>query len=256
MSKYVGADWASKGWATAVLEDGELSTEFHPTVWNLWHKHDDADQILVDIPIGLSEKGRRKCDEEAKDFLENRKSSVFWTPIRKAVEAENIEDAKNTQKEVMDYSISNQSWAIVPRIREVDLFLRENWSSVGRIVRESHPEICFWALNDHTPLRSKSSKGGLEARKNLLFEEPEIPNNEYDTIIAPCTTPDYARFAAENDVLDSIVLAVTAKRAANGNAQTLPNEPPEDEDELPLTDTEGLPMEIVYPNSTPDSRNP
>ena len=236
MANYVGADWASKGWVSAELdEDGGLSVGFHPTIWNLWHDlGDDAEQLLVDIPVGLEEGERRTCDEQAAEHLENRRSSVFWTPIRDAVYEDNIVDAKAVQTDTMEHSISNQSWAIVPRIREVDTFLRKV-DDARNVVRESHPEVCFRKL-DGGRLAGKSTPEGLDERRETL---DRFVSDDWRDRIRVLTEPAYARQSAEDDVLDAIALAVTAKYVADDDCSTFPDDPP--------ADAEGLPMEIVYP---------
>lgn len=240
MATYLGADWASNGWVAAELDDeNSLSVGFYPTIWNLWHERGaDADRILVDIPIGLSEDDRRACDREAKALLGDRRSSVFWTPIRDAVYEDNVEDARTVQTEVMDHSISNQAWAIVPRIREVDTFLRQT-ATPRELVRESHPEVCFSALNDDEPVGAKSDDDGLDARKRVLAATELLDRADCEAAIETLAEPSYARFATADDVLDAMVLAVTAKHVADGTYSTVPDTPP--------TDEEGLAMEIVYP---------
>src|SRR6056297_1684928 len=112
MSKYVGIDWASKGWfAVCLTDDDETEMGFYPSIFNLWHDLDDVDRIFIDIPIGLSQDGKRACDVEAKQLLNPaRGNSVFYTPTRDAVEAQTIEDAKSAQ-EGLDFSVQNQAWA-------------------------------------------------------------------------------------------------------------------------------------------------
>lgn len=248
MGTYVGADWASKGWVAAELdEDGELDVGFYPTIWNLWYEYegDDLEQILIDIPIGLPGDGRRECDQKAKEYLGERRSSVFWTPIREAIYQNNIENAKDVQGNVMEHSISNQAWAIVPRIREVDTFLRKT-DDVQDVVRESHPEVCFRKLNDEPP-GPKSSDVGIEERTEVLCKKLEMDPEECGETSRRLTEPSYGRFAAEDDVLDAIVLAVTAKRVAEDDYSRLSSDTEADE-ERPPTDEKGLPMEIVYPD--------
>jgi predicted RNase H-like nuclease len=247
MAKHVGVDWASKGWVAAELDDdSELDVGFYPTIWNLWYEYEDADvaQILVDIPIGLPEDGRRACDKQAKDELGERRSSVFWAPIREAAYEDNIEDAKDLQEETIEHSISNQAWAIAPRIREVDSFLRKT-DDAQDVVRESHPEVCFWKLSDEL-LESKLSDDGIEDRLKVLCKALEISIEKCEKIGKQLTEPSYARFADEDDVLDAMVLAVTAKRVAEGNFSLLPKDP-ETGGDHPPTDEKGIPMEIVYP---------
>lgn len=243
MGCYIGADWASKGWVAAELDEtGDLTVGFFPTIWNLWHDRGaEADQILVDIPIGLPDEGRRTCDRRAKERLSDRGSSVFWTPIRDAVYENNVEDARQVQTETMDYSISNQAWAIVPRIREVDTFLQENRDDAEGVVRESHPEVCFQALNGDDGLGPKSDEDGIANRKDVLCDQLDIDDQECHDVVASLTEPDYARLSGEDDVLDAMVLAVTARKVADGECSTLP--------ENPSKDDRCLPMEIVYPET-------
>ena len=42
----------------------------------------DVDLITIDMPIGLSESGRRTCDDDARTRLGRAGSSVFPAPLR------------------------------------------------------------------------------------------------------------------------------------------------------------------------------
>ncbi|WP_135853015.1 DUF429 domain-containing protein [Halorussus salinus] len=244
MVSYVGLDWASNGWVVAELdEEGDLSVGFAPTVWNWWHEREtDPEQVLVDIPVGLAADRKRACDREAQALLGGRAGSVFLTPIRAAVYDENIEAAKARHDERdAGFSISNQAWAIVPRIREVDTFLRTTDEARG-LVRESHPELCFRNLNPgDEPVGAKGDADGIERRKALVREAVGVERDELDATVETLTEPRYAPRASADDVLDAAVLAATAERAADGDCVTLPEDPPED--------AAGLPMEIVAPES-------
>ena len=100
MDTHVGVDWASGLWVVveATIETTRIYTE--PSLLNVWHKYRNrANEILVDIPIHLQNEGVRECDQEAKDFLGSRGSTVFWTPNSDAVTAGEYEEAvaKNTR---------------------------------------------------------------------------------------------------------------------------------------------------------------
>lgn len=106
MAKYVGLDWASKGWFGVILEDGgEWETDQFPTIWSLWKYHSDTSRIFIDIPIGLPSEEKRTCDVKAKEMLGNQHSSVFYTPIREAVYQQNLDEAKE-KNEVKPISVS------------------------------------------------------------------------------------------------------------------------------------------------------
>ena len=96
-------------------------------------------------------------------------------------------------------------------------------------VREVHPEVCFWALNDGKPMaHSKKTPSGAQERERLLAEV-------FEGDLACVAVPGAA---ALDDFFDACAVAWTAARIARGRAQRLPAHPPVDE--------RGLRMEIVY----------
>ena len=240
MATYVGVDWAATGWFAVFSRDGEWSAGFYPTIWSVWKYHSDADRILVDVPIGLPsvEQGRRRCDELAKQYLGRLHRSIFYTPVRDAVYEPNLDAAKAINEDA-GYSIQNQAWAIVPRIREVDEFL-DTYPGARDRIRETHPEVCFRALNGDPLRHGKHSASGIEERLAILeAEHPELAA-VYDDIRETYATPEYApRVSGRHDVLDAMVAAVTAA-SPDAELETFPDAPP--------TDERGLPMEIVYPS--------
>ncbi len=247
MSKVVGLDWAAKGWFGVILrDDGRWDTDLFPTIWSVWKRHSDADRILIDVPIGLPAEGRRICDVQAKQLLGPRGRSVFYTPTRAAVYEQNLETAKEMNESQAGFSIQNQAWSIVPRIREVDEFLDMNQTARDRLA-ETHPEVCFYGLNNQTPVdEQKTTASGVARRRELLAEEyPEA-----GSIIERCrdryTIPRYAPMVRDvADIVDALAAAVTARRGPDG-WRTVPR--------APATDDRGLPMQIHYPGRTQQTR--
>ncbi|MDZ7850416.1 MAG: DUF429 domain-containing protein [Halodesulfurarchaeum sp.] len=243
MATAVGVDWAGNGWVAASLEDGEWSVEFFPTVLNLWHAHREAETILLDIPIGLRESGKRACDLAAKSALGgNRQASVFLTPTREAVFAPDIETAKARQQPA-DFSVQNQAWAIVPRIRELDVFLREFEGEVTEDqLLEAHPELCFSGLNGGEPIDvSKGTDEGREARLAVLESVDPALRATFEEAVETFTRPSYAPTIAASktdDILDALVLAASAAQGVE-NLERLPADPDHD----PVLDRQ---IEIVY----------
>jgi predicted RNase H-like nuclease len=94
MSRFVGVDWASGCWVVVATDRYNVEITTEPSILNVWYRHRQADSILVDIPIGLPETSPRACDERAKEFLANRRSSVFAVPCRDAVETRTCEFEK------------------------------------------------------------------------------------------------------------------------------------------------------------------
>lgn len=250
MVKHIGLDWASKGWFGVILhDDGEWTADLFPSILSLWKYHSDAARILVDVPIGLPTAGKRGCDVEAKEKLQRHQHSVFYTPIREAVYRRNLLEAKELQRERdVGFSIQNQAWSIVPRIREVDEFLDEHPGARDRLL-ETHPEVCFWALNGGTPLEGTKRTGpGIERRKQLLWEEYPDARVIFEESVDRYTSPDYAPMVGGvDDILDALVAAVTARRP-DSELSRLPA------DDVPPTDERGLPMQIVYPDTTEQTR--
>lgn len=247
MATYVGVDWAGTGWLGVALDDdGTHAVDLYPSFLSVWHAHRDAETILVDIPVGLTESGLRTADKRARELLSGARShSVFTTPVRDAVYARTLEEAKAINEERAGQSVQNQAWRLCPRIREVDEFLAEFPDAVGT-VRETHPEVCFWALNDGNSLEhSKHTEFGVKKRLELIDSYSTEARAAYDdaveTFIDP---PAYARRLGtddRDDVLDSLVAAVTAKRFA-GEYSTLPDDP-----ETVEISGQSYPIEIVYP---------
>lgn len=240
MSKYAGLDWAGKGWIGIILrDDGTWETDLFPSVWSFWKYHSDADRVLIDIPIGLPDEttGRRSCDIQAKEVLKPRHRSVFYAPIRAAVYEKNLEDAKEVN-ETAGFSIQNQAWGIVPRIREVDEFLDMNPVAQDRL-RETHPELCYHAFKGEPLIHSKHTSDGIAERRELLIEESQNAERILEAMEDQYTKPKYAPMVRHvSDILDAVAAAVTAQRDLH-DLTTVPDNPP--------TDDRGFPMEIVYP---------
>ena len=246
MAKHIGLDWAGKGWFGVILhDDGGWETDLFPSVFSLWKYHSDATNVFVDIPIGLPSEGRRLCDRKAKERLRGDHGSVFYTPVREAVYEGNIEEAKQINERA-GFSIQNQAWSIVPRIREVDEFLDTYPSARDRLV-ETHPELCFYALNGRTTLDAgKRTDEGIKRRRALLAAEHPEAGAIYEESVARFTEPPYAPLVSGvDDILDAFVAAVTARRAPEG-VSTLPEGEP--------TDDRGLPMRMTYPSDTEQTR--
>ena len=84
----VGVDGCSAGWVAVVRSEGSLD-------WGVYESlaavvtDTDPERLLLDIPVGLPSEGRRACDDAAKEQLGSRASTVFYTPARTVLAAEN-----------------------------------------------------------------------------------------------------------------------------------------------------------------------
>ena len=232
--KTVGIDSCPQGWFYIALnENGDYELGIDPFIYTLCEKQADANLMLIDVPIGLPEDKPRQCDQEARRLLApERSSSVFPVPCRKAVYAKNYEEAVKTNKEELGASVSKQSWAICKRISQVDSFLT-NPDHATPYLRESHPEVCFWAMNSHQPLQhSKKKTEGMRERIAVLQKVWPKSAAIYNEAVEEFKRKDLGR----DDILDALVLAVTAMVSHNKLKSVAPVE----------YDQHGLPMEIVY----------
>jgi len=201
----IGVDACSGGWLATGIIDGRSIASLYSDFKKLWLKHSDADRILVDIPIGLSEQGRRECDEEAKDLLGCRGISVFYTPCQQAVRAEEYEEANKAHRKEIGEGLMKQAYNISPKIKQVAEIISE-YDTAEDVILESHPEVCFYALNRQPIAYPKSSERGRKLRLHLLNQVLSDPNQEYQKIMSATLRKDVAR----DDILDALVLSGAA----------------------------------------------
>ncbi len=160
----------------------------------------------IDMPIGLLE-GSRACDKAARKLLgQPRGTSVFAAPCRAALRASSHPEASTINRERTGRGLSRQSWAIAPKIKQVDDAITpgsQHWAF------EVHPEVCFWALNQHRPMaHSKRTAKGADERLGLLA--PVFPNIEYHAAHRP-------PHVGLDDLLDAAVASWAALRGSRGD---------------------------------------
>lgn len=183
--------------------------------------------IAIDIPIGLPDSGARTCDVQARKLIGPRRSSVFPCPIRPLFTARDYEEACRIGIAKEGRKLSQQAWAIAPKISEVDLALTP---AVQSRVIEVHPELCFYGLNRERALdHPKKEREGLALRRRLLTDAGLEPGGFYDQL-----PPG----AALDDLHDALAALWTALRYHRGEARRVPD--------TPATDARGLRMEMWY----------
>lgn len=244
-SMYIGVDGCSDGWIAVWYDTtGYVDSGLYPTIGDLWDDHgNSADTILIDVPIGLRESSAKKrpCDDDARQKLSpNRHSSVFPVPVRAAVHEDCYEEAKSTQEERTDSSLGVQSWHISNLIAQLDTFLLETTPDAIGTIREAHPEICFWALNEKTATTYSKTQQPAAA----FWERIGILESIDASITANVREAATGLNAdvGNDDFIDAFALALTAS-PKTGNFHTLPEEWPNND---PGDPTNKLPMEMVY----------
>jgi len=180
--KVLGADSCPAGWFVAVIDGGILSTSIYESFDQLRNDHENAHRILVDVPIGLPVEERRQCDEKARELLGCRGSSVFYPPSEGAIECDSYDDANETHREDVGHGLSQQAYHISDKIRDVRSVVG---SQYGGKIRESHPELCFAALNNQPIAYPKSAKPGQSLRLELLNETLNDVNTVYHSLSTP-----------------------------------------------------------------------
>ena len=158
---FIGVDGCSSGWISSYKED-QIKWKFaiFPTIERLWNAFSNVKLIMIDIPIGLRDKGNepRLCDKEARKYLtRSRSSSIFPTPCRSVLTASTYQEANKLNRERTGKGLSKQTWNITGKINEVDDLLRKNADARGVFI-ESHPELCFTALSDGEPMHYYKKK--------------------------------------------------------------------------------------------------
>jgi predicted RNase H-like nuclease len=233
--KYIGIDGCRGGWFVVCLDEndrGIFSLIHH--VSEITTTIDSVETLLIDIPIGLKrhQKEERSCDKQARALLQpSRGASVFPAPSRCALNSRSYEDAVRRNRQCTGRGLSKQSFWIMPKIREVDEFVRSGRCDFR--IREMHPELCFWALNNKRPMSyRKKSRDGYEERMALLCRYYPKSRELVERALLTYKQKEVAR----DDIVDALVGAVTARHADSLRALPL----------VPEIDDEGLAMEIVY----------
>jgi predicted RNase H-like nuclease len=221
-ARVAGTDGCPGGWLC--IEQGEsglLTPRLFRTARELLGYAATIDLLTIDIPIGLRDDGPRQVDILVRRLLGPRASSVFPAPVRAALEGNSYLDACSRSAAACGKRLSKQAFAILPKISEVDKGLRADLSLAER-VREVHPEVCFYFLNNQQPMaHPKKSGQGYSDRYRLL-------ESHFGTAIADLRGQVPRKDAADDDLLDALVALWSAQRVRASSHACLPPDPPRD----------------------------
>jgi predicted RNase H-like nuclease len=109
--------------------------------------------------------------------------------------------------------LSAQAAGILPKICELDAFLREDATRNG-VLAECHPEVSFTVMNGGVPLPGKSSAAGQLARVDLVREA--FPDAEAVIRASPLSLRH-----GLVDILDAYAALWSALRWGRGDHETL-----------------------------------
>lgn len=213
----VGVDGAKIGWIAASMNESDTKPELaaYRSFSELALALPEKAIVMIDVPIGLSDQteiGGRSTERFCRKYLGRKGSSVFSTPSRNVLGADSyVEACEQVRHEVPDRKgISKQSWAISPKILEIDNFLQSHNDSF--LLKETHPEVAFAVLNGDRPLASqKKKRRGMEERLELLEGAGYTLSRE-----------DLLRSGGgvqADDKIDACVCLHVAARYARGEAQ-------------------------------------
>ena len=233
---YFGLDGCGIGWLGVVIyDDGSFASDVFTEIGLFWQVFGtDTERVLIDIPIGLPDKGQRDVEAVARRVLPGRASSVFSVPVRAALATYDYDEASAINKRLAGKKLSMQTWHILHMVKQVDELLRRD-ERARRRFHEAHPEVIFWALAGKPMAHSKKSGQGFMERVEVLRRYYAHTDAAVKAIWA-----DQGRFVAEDDVIDALALAVAARME---RFRTLP--------ESPQTDGQGLRMAMIYPEVEP-----
>lgn len=238
-----GVDGCKAGWFYIAFGPSEkVRWGIERTIDALVAKAASDDRIFVDIPIGLpNDRLGRVCDTEARNELcSPRRLSVFSAPVRAVLHhTANYVRANQISKELTGKGLNKQTFNILPKIKEVDELLG-SCGKARKVIREIHPEVCFWALagNKSMQYKKKILKGFCERLAVLREVWPSISKTIEAILEDEKVLEEHGRGNLDgDDILDAAAAAITAWAEPQA-LKTLPEHPPRDR--------RGLPMEMVY----------
>jgi predicted RNase H-like nuclease len=212
----IGIDGCRGGWVLATATERSnvsLSFSIVSEIGGVFAQASEGKAIIaIDVPIGLPASGSRACDLAARRALgRGQGSRVFPAPSRAALAGASYAECCELNRKASGVKISRQTFAIFPKIREVDGSITpplQAW------IREAHPEVSFSVLNGPLQYSKKRAVGRKErlailAQHGILFDAVE----------------ERARLGrarvAVDDLIDAAACLVTARRIHDGATRLL-----------------------------------
>jgi predicted RNase H-like nuclease len=217
----IGLDGFRNGWVAVTLDGDQQTISFHANVAEALSGR--FDWAGIDIPIGMTEDGKRACDLLARERLRPHFSRVF-TGARRWLwqEFSDPDEANREAPRRGQTRVSRQLWHLGRKIMEVDAFLRAH-PLID--VCEVHPELVFLRLNGNKPLPAKKSEEGDALRRRLLKRQG------FRVIDRWLDKERIGTGAKRDDVLDACAVAIAARDPKG----SLPEgAPPLDKYQLPM----------------------
>jgi predicted RNase H-like nuclease len=222
VTRWLGVDGCRGGWLAAWIDDdGNCGCEIIADIAAVDRL--GAAMVMIDIPIGLPQSGRRVCDLAARALLGTARSRVFLDARRPLLDFAD-HGAANQWAKRDGKGVSAQLFNILPKIAAVDRFITPSRQAT---IRESHPELVFMRLGGADPLPTKKTAPGRKLRRDLVHAGGFAAIDDWLTSLA-------RKAAQPDDLLDACALAIVA-RAPHGRVSDVIEH-----------DARGLRMEIWY----------
>lgn len=236
---WVGAHYCGDSWLAVAFDNGGYDhADVFDGVGDCWLQYqDDAEAVLVDVPIGLPADGDRACDRLARDLLGTRASAVVSPPVPAAIRKRRYGVASRVHERQAGTSLSERAFAMSDAIAVLGDLLTE-FPRAGDVVAESNPELCYRAFAGEPLERERDTAGGYAERLRTLASLDRD---------APPAVQSAAEAVAGydvdvSDVLDAMALGYAAW-PGGGDRRSLPPDP--------STDADGKPMRLVYRAGSP-----
>ena len=205
----IGIDGTSTGWIASIgsARNKCLNTiKFSENLDRLLSGYPNS-VVVIDMPIELNKKNYlRQCDVLAKKYLgRNFQSSVFIPPLKRVLQCSTYQEANKLSKEITGKGLSKQSWHLKNKINEVRAV-----SKIYNKLYEGHPECSFKMLKNETLIAKKKTVLGIFERLDLLKKAG------LDPLSIRIDIEKNSKIKID-DILDSMVLFITALRIFKGN---------------------------------------
>jgi|GEM_PF-127860 len=216
-----GADGCRDGWVVVLRQPdtGHTRCRLVDGVDALIGLPETPAVLGVDMVIGLPDRavpGGRPCDRAARQLLGHpRGASVFSPPAADALQAGTYDEAtrRNRASGPGAPGLPKQTFHLFPKMRA----LADHMTPARQEhVREVHPELAFYALNDDAPVPdSKHTEAGRAARLKLLAA------HGFSDVEGVLEALPRGPLGAD-DVLDAHAACWTAQRIQSGTAERCP----------------------------------
>ena len=205
----IGIDGTLTGWVASIGSSRNTclpTIKFYEKLDRLLAEYPNS-VVVIDMPIKLNKKKYlRECDVLAKKYLgKDFQSSVFIPPLKKVLQCRTYNEANKLSKEMTGKGLSKQSWYLKNKINEV-----QDLTKIYNKIYEGHPECSFKMLKNETLNEKKKSVLGIFERLDLLRKAG------LDHSLLRIEMEKNSKIKID-DVLDSMVLFITALRIVKGN---------------------------------------